>query len=306
MNRILWTAIALSITALSGCKLNSPMPPPAPVLERPIQSSPGLSPNKASATEVSTHKPIPLGPHQYLVQKGDTLYAISKKLGIPLPKLAELNHLTPPFALQVGQILTVSTKGTPATAAATTAANEDAEVVTGAIGQPPGMGAENTLPSPATNETTPSKTTAVVSVAPPATSTDLDTVSDSTLDWQWPLRGKVTTQFDGQTNKGVNIVGNAGQVVTVSSAGKVIYSGIDIRGYGKLVIVKHNSNLLSVYAHHGVSLVKEGAFVAVNDKIATLPATQPQQPVLHFEIRQKGKPVDPLTFLPAAGNTTSN
>jgi len=119
--------------------------------------------------------------------------------------------------------------------------------------------------------------------------------------------GKVSTGFDAQTNKGLNITGNAGQVINAAGAGKVIYSGMDVRGYGKLIIIKHNSNLLSVYAHQGNSLVKEGAFVASGEKLANLPAqANNKAPVLHFEIRQKGKPVDPASYLPNNAATISS
>ncbi len=302
MSRISNIVFVLSVSFLSACKLNSPMPPPAPVLERPIQSSPGLSPTKASATEPNVTKATALADHQYQVQKGDTLYAISKKVGLPLAKLAELNQLMPPFALQVGQVLTIAAKTTSNQTAVNNSNNEDAEVVTAAISQPPALGNDKAAAvtvAPEATPSTPTPTASAINNASTNVNTDLDRLNDAALVWQWPLQGKVTTQFDGQTSKGINITGNAAQGVAVASAGKVIYSGIDIRGYGKLVIVKHNSNLLSVYAHHGVSLVKEGAFVAANDIIATLPATQNPPPVLHFEIRQKGKPVDPMTFLPA-------
>lgn len=274
-----WLSLMAALTA--GCALNTPMPP-APVSSSPVSSQPERTPSTSKTTPTPTQT---LGSDQYLVQKGDTLYSIGRKFGIPIAKLAEFNTLKAPYELQVGQVLNLKAKtGNPS---ADNTGNEEAEVVTSAITRPD---AGSTPPVTSAATASPSK----------PESNGLEAITDSELRWQWPLAGKVTQGFDGQTNKGLNVAGNPSQVVNAASAGKVIYSGTDVRGIGRLIILKHNSNLLSVYAHQGNALVKEGVFVNTGDKLATLPATGNAQTLtLHFEIRLKGKPVDPLTYLPA-------
>ncbi|MFT7228923.1 MAG: lipoprotein NlpD [Methylophilaceae bacterium] len=116
--------------------------------------------------------------------------------------------------------------------------------------------------------------------------------------WSWPTQGKVSARFNAASNKGINITGKKGQAITAVSAGKVIYTGADLRGYGNLVIIKHNKTLLSVYAHNSKINVKEGQIIKSGQKIAEMGDTDTDKVKLHFEIRQKGKSVDPEQFLP--------
>jgi lipoprotein NlpD len=121
------------------------------------------------------------------------------------------------------------------------------------------------------------------------------------IDWLWPATGKLVTGFSDTANlKGIDIAGRAGQPVVATAAGKVVYAGAGLRGYGKLVIVKHNNTFLSAYAHNNDILVKEGQQVSRGQKIAEMGDTDSDQVKLHFEIRRLGKPVDPLKFLPPA------
>jgi len=122
---------------------------------------------------------------------------------------------------------------------------------------------------------------------------------DEKLEWLWPATGKIITGFSDTANlKGIDIAGKAGQPVIASAAGKVVYAGTGLRGYGKLVIVKHNSTFLSAYAHNKDLLVKEGQQVTRGQKIAEMGNTDSDQVKLHFEIRKLGKPVDPTKYLP--------
>jgi lipoprotein NlpD len=135
--------------------------------------------------------------------------------------------------------------------------------------------------------------------AAPAAATDVD--DEERLDWVWPAKGKVVVGFSETANlKGIDIAGAAGEPVIASAAGKVVYVGSGLRGYGKLVIVKHNKTWLSAYAHNREILVKEGQQVVRGQKIAEMGNTDADQVKLHFEIRRQGKPVDPLRFLPPA------
>ncbi len=134
--------------------------------------------------------------------------------------------------------------------------------------------------------------TTVTPVANTATSAE-----DEHLTWIWPAEGKVVAGFD-EKNKGVDIAGKAGQQVVAAGSGKVMYAGSGIRGYGNLVIVKHSNNLLSAYAHNQSILVKEGQTVNRGQVIAEMGSSDSESVKLHFEIRQQGKPVDPIKFLP--------
>ena len=120
------------------------------------------------------------------------------------------------------------------------------------------------------------------------------------LDWSWPTSGKVIGNFNDSTSKGISIAGRLGQPVVASAPGRVIFSGTGIRGFGKLIVIKHNNTYLSVYAHNNQLLVKEGQNVTKGQRIAEMGNTDAEQVKLHFEIRRLGKPVDPLKLLPPA------
>lgn len=123
--------------------------------------------------------------------------------------------------------------------------------------------------------------------------------SPEDIDWAWPTKGKVVANFNEASNKGVDISGSNGQAVNAAAAGKVIYSGSDLRGYGKLVIIKHNSTYLSVYAHNSQIVIKEGQQVSRGQKIAEMGNSDSNSVKLHFEIRRQGKSVDPSKYLAA-------
>src|SRR5262249_20766326 len=124
---------------------------------------------------------------------------------------------------------------------------------------------------------------------------------DSRINWLWPTEGKVITAFSDTENlKGIDIAGKTGQPIFAAASGKVVYAGTGLRGYGKLIIVKHNNSFLSAYAHNKDILVKEGQQVTRGQKIAEMGNTDSDQAKLHFEIRRNGKPVDPLRYLPPA------
>jgi lipoprotein NlpD len=126
-------------------------------------------------------------------------------------------------------------------------------------------------------------------------------VDDERIEWMWPAKGRIVTGFsEAASLKGIDIAGTAGQPVAASAGGKVVYAGTGLRGYGKLIIIKHNGTFLSAYAHNRDILVKEGQQVVRGQKIAEMGNTDADQVKLHFEIRRHGKPVDPLRYLPPA------
>jgi lipoprotein NlpD len=124
---------------------------------------------------------------------------------------------------------------------------------------------------------------------------------DDRIAWVWPAKGKIVGTFSETANlKGIDIGGTAGQPVLASAAGTVVYAGTGLRGYGKLIIVKHNKTYLSAYAHNREILVKEGEKVTKGQKIAEMGNTDASEVKLHFEIRRQGKPMDPVRYLPPA------
>ena len=145
-----------------------------------------------------------------------------------------------------------------------------------------------------------SKETEMQGLAPPVKTAPIEAkpAVAGGVTWSWPAQGKVSTRFNAASNKGINIAGEKGQPIIAASAGKVIYTGADLRGYGKLVIIKHSKTLLSVYAHNSKINVKEGQIIKAGQKIAEMGDTGTDKVKLHFEIRQKGKSVDPERFLP--------
>lgn len=136
--------------------------------------------------------------------------------------------------------------------------------------------------------------------AAPVAATPVPTAApgDDDVAWMWPSNGKIIGTFSEGASKGVDIAGKAGDPVLAAGEGKVVYSGTGLRGYGKLVIVKHNNTYLSAYAHNQNVLVKEGQNVTKGQKIAEMGNTDADQVKLHFEVRRQGKPVDPLKYLP--------
>ena len=140
----------------------------------------------------------------------------------------------------------------------------------------------------------------VVAAVPPAVApgSSVGANDDEKLSWMWPSDGKIVATFDEGKNKGIDIAGKPGQQVMAAGAGKVMYAGSGIRGYGNLVIVKHSNSLLSAYAHNRSIVVKEGQNVNKGQMIAEMGDSDADSVKLHFEIRQQGKPVDPSRFLP--------
>ncbi len=132
----------------------------------------------------------------------------------------------------------------------------------------------------------------------PAPAPDTSARSDDNVDWSWPSNGKLIATFNDSSNKGIDIGGAIGDPIFSAAAGKVIYSGSDLRAYGNLVIIKHGAQFTTVYAHNKEILVKEGQAVQKGQKIAVMGDSDADRPELHFEVRKQGKPADPLKFLP--------
>jgi lipoprotein NlpD len=157
------------------------------------------------------------------------------------------------------------------------------------------------MPAPAATPpaTAPAPSVSAATPAPRPDSGRVPEIDDNSLGWIWPASGKVVAGFSESANlKGIDIAGKPGQPIVASAAGRVVYAGTGLRGYGKLIIVKHNNTFLSAYAHNREIDVKEGQQVAKGQKIAEMGDTDADQVMLHFEIRRLGKPVDPAKLLP--------
>jgi lipoprotein NlpD len=168
-------------------------------------------------------------------------------------------------------------------------------------GQTLRLSSAKTYRSPPTTRTTTRATTRTTTTTrkPAATSSPLD---NRKVSWQWPVHGKLITTFKSNKTgrKGIDIAGTEGKAIKAAAAGKVVYSGNGLISYGNLVIIKHNRNYLSAYAHNRRLLVKEGDTIKAGQKIAELGRTGTDSPRLHFEIRKNGKPVNPLQYLPSS------
>ncbi len=309
--------LAASVLLLSGCRS---VPNQAPVVDRPVPSSS----KPAAPVEAPSAPRDERG--MYTVKKGDTLIRIALENGQNYRDLVVWNNLANPNDIKVDQVLRVLPPDSVAAGAAVQTgaivmAPADKPVPVVRKSEPRGDKkayseaalAELQRPDTAKGEKGGGKAAAgaaagVVAAAelpppppyvpPPSVTIPAPPADEEKLSWMWPSEGKVIATFDEGKNKGVDIAGKAGQPVVAAGAGKVMYAGSGIRGYGNLVIVKHSNSLLSAYAHNRSIVVKEGNTVTKGQLIAEMGDSDTDTVKLHFEIRQQGKPVDPSRFLP--------
>jgi len=276
----------------------------APVEDRPIVGPNGklLSPSPTVAP-VSELKLLPGAenagkPGFYTVKPRDTLIQIALDNGQNWRDLAKWNSLGNVNLIEVGQVLRVVQPGVELSAGATTKS-----VLTARVDAPrqltsPIAGSAS-IPSPITPISPISPvpvTPAVVASKPPAAARD---GGDDDVSWGWPTADAVSAGFDEQRNKGLAFSGKAGDAVLAAADGRVIYAGSELRGYGNLIIIKHNAAYLTAYAHNQTLLVKDDQAVRKGQKIAEMGSSDAEQVKLHFEVRKQGKPIDPAKLLPA-------
>lgn len=285
----------------------------APVIERaPASTPPSAAPRAARAVSA---RPGDARPEFYTVRKGDTLFSIALDQGLDYRELAEWNGITDPGVISTGQMLRLRAPTTAATIAPlrTSPAVEGRPITGMQEAKPSEPGAPSQMKTepqavrvPYTDDAYAQLSHAKIASAPvgrpaparPSQRRAPEGESDE-IAWTWPANGKVISTFnDAAKLKGISIAGKLGQPVTASAAGRVIFSGTGIRGFGKLIVIKHNDTFLSVYAHNSELLVKEGQKVTKGQKIAEMGKTDADQVKLHFEIRRFGKPVDPMKLLP--------
>jgi lipoprotein NlpD len=225
----------------------------------------------------------------YIVKPGDTLIRISIDTGQSWRDLARWNGLDNPNLLEVGQALRVVPPGVEPSAVSVKPVSTPRLEVKPLEGRPAPNAVPLTIATPA-----PASSTAT---APPPSAPPRD--GDDDLLWAWPASGTVVAPFDDSRSKGLAISGKAGDPVQAAADGRVVYAGSGLRGYGNLIIVKHNATYLSAYAHNQTLLVKEDQAVRRGQKIAEMGASDAERVQLHFEIRKLGKPIDPARLLPA-------
>lgn len=305
--KIHYALLSITVGLLSACTSTTRQ---APVVER-TQPAP-------ARPAVPAPQPVKEDRNHYTVQKGDTLMGIALDFGQNYRDLVVWNNLSDPNDIKYGQVLRVSPPVQVAQTAPVAAPPEtrpavprktapradkrpytetavaDAQKSEGNNGRADSKPVERPEPA-APGAAAPVAAPATPVIVPGATVTATD---DEKLSWMWPSDGRIVATFDEGKNKGIDIAGRAGQQVMAAGAGKVMYAGSGIRGYGNLVIVKHSNSLLSAYAHNRSIVVKEGQTVNKGQVIAEMGDSDADSVKLHFEIRQQGKPVDPSKFLP--------
>ncbi|WP_395028206.1 peptidoglycan DD-metalloendopeptidase family protein [Comamonas odontotermitis] len=274
-----WGTSLVAAAVLAGCgstSLNK-----APVEDR--GSSAGRPSATTSATGAAKVDPATLPgaenagkPGYYTVKPGETLMRIAMEHGQSWKDVARWSNLENPNVIEVGQVLRVV---------------------------PPTSSAAVTQPAPAAPAVTGSASTAAATPAPvpsPApAAAEAPAAADNNVGFIWPSSGTVIAGFDDSRNKGLDIGGKAGDPVVAAADGRVIYAGAGLRGYGNLILIKHNNTYLTAYAHNQTLLVKDDQVVRKGQKIAEMGSSDADRVKLHFEVRRQGKPVDPSRYLPS-------
>ena len=278
----------VAVFLLGGC--GSRVQNRAPVEDR--VSVPGRSESVVIESVVPLVKQLPgfenAGkPGYYTVKPGDMLIRIAVDHGQSPKDVARWSNIENPNRIEIGQVLRVA----PPVPASSVAGVVTRPVTTGTAtpvivaSLPATVGADK-----------PAAAVAAASSAPVAPSSSIAT--DDEIKWIWPTQGAVLAGFDEAKNKGLDIGGTAGDPVLAAADGRGVYVGAGLRGYGNLIILKHNNMFLTAYAHNQTLLIKEDQSVRQGQKIAEMGSSDADRVKLHFEVRRQGKPVDPAKYLP--------
>lgn len=295
-NRSWFAGVTLAfVLVIAGC---STPRGPAPVEDRgtmtraPSPTVPGGPPMTTDANGKPLAGIENYGkPGYYAVRPGDTIRRIGADTGQRWQDLVRWNNLDNPDLIEVGQVLRViPPTGTTVAVAPPSSASSSAE---GAVTKPVTPPAAVVPVAPASAAAKP-PTTVTASPSAPGSGNS----GDEDLGWIWPASGSLIAGFDEAKNKGYDISGKAGDPVLAAADGRVVYAGAGLRGYGNLIILKHNNTYLTAYAHNQALLVKEDQSVQKGQKIAEMGNSDADRVKLHFEIRRQGKPVDPSRYLP--------
>ena len=272
MKRLLYPLLIVACAGLVACGTSETQ---APIEDRSMTSVPARA---------------PAGPGYYTVMKGDTLYRISKANNQKVTDLVAWNNLSNASEINEGQVLRIAPPGAEGAAPVQTASvsegDRDVQPIT------------ETKTAPTAEKQAYSESAVAGSSAAAATATATGASREAGgVVWGWPASGKVLRGFSEGQNKGIDIEGTKGQKVLAAADGRVIYSGT-MNGYGNLVIIKHNDDLLSAYAHNNTNMVAQGSAVTRGQQVAEMGSSGTDSVKLHFEVRRQGKPVDPLGYLP--------
>jgi lipoprotein NlpD len=283
---------------------------PAPVVDRSSGQGSATNGQKPAAAD----RVVPKG--YYVVKEGDTLYRIALEHGQDYRDVAAWNQLENAHRISVGQEIRIAPPETEAAPVAVTRPIGAAPIIekrsldgnSETVKREPRAGREPYSDEAYAKAMKATEAMPRVEIKPepkaeirpePQVEAKIGAKSgDEDVQWAWPANGKLLGQFVETGSKGLDIAGKAGDPVTAAADGKVVYSGAGLRGFGQLVIVKHNAVYLTAYAHNSKILVKEGQLVTRGQKVAEMGDTDADQVKLHFEVRRQGKPVDPLKHLP--------
>lgn len=314
-----WLCVVVTLAAvLTACASSSRAPTDRPQASATARGGPAVTDQSVSVREPDSAVRV--------VVHGDTLYSIAWETGRDYRELAKWNRIAPPYTIKPGQALrvkppasepaaqpekptTVTSAGTRKTATAKspasrgthpTAANAASVSAPGKSSAKTKSATKSTVGAPAV----PAAATVTPSAVKPTTGKKLRAstaapASVGSRGWSWPADGQVLNRYTESDSKGVDIAGARSAPVRAAADGRVVYQGSGLRGYGQLIIIKHNDEFLSAYAHNDRIYVKEGDAVKRGQKIADMGSTGTDRVKLHFEIRRQGVPVDPLKYLPS-------
>jgi lipoprotein NlpD len=316
LSRVCISSLLVALS-MAGCATKAP----APVSER---TRSGSAQGKSDASASS--QPLPVArPGYYIVKPGDTLLRIALEHGLNYKDIAAWSGLENANLIEVGQELRVRPPESGAVSRPVSSSGVEIRPVTSAGSTPSAVSGDGVRREPkggklvyseqAWAQAQKPEAPVVLAKVDPKPEAKPEPVKpevkedkkvepakpangDDKIDWGWPASGKIIAGFNETSSKGVDLSGKPGDPVLAAASGRVVYAGTGLRGYGKLVIVKHDNSYLSAYAHNQNLLVKEGQAVSRGQKIAELGDTDSDRPKLHFEIRRQGKPVDPGKYLP--------
>jgi len=234
-------------------------------------------------------KGINIAGNKYKVQTGDTLYSIAFSAGLDFKTLAKNNAIPSPYVIYPGQVISLDASNSIVSRDSSPAIQKP---ITTKIKQKTNKKLKKNLDQPKQREYVRKQANKIVSNAKPS--------SSSKVQWFWPAKGKVTKRFSNKENgyKGLQITNRKGASVLAAAQGTVVYAGNALRGYGNLIILKHNDDYLSAYAHNSKLLVKEKQKVKAGQKIAEMGKSESSVTALRFEIRYRGQAVNPAKYLP--------
>lgn len=251
----------------------------------------------------------PVASGEYMVRAGDTMYSIAFRNNLDYRELAKWNGVGAGYRIHPGQVLRLTPPprvtlvegdivSHPEDQPAAPAAGPVA-LPTETLGVPP-PGVDNVKPYAPVDRTPVAVPAPVVEPAPVAPPPTITSESGGPYRWQWPTQGVVVRGYDPAAgSKGLDFAGELGQTVVAAAPGKVVYSGSALKGYGELIIIKHDDLRLSAYGYNRARLVNEGDMVRGGQPISELGLGPENRPILHFEVRERGQPVDPVPYLPA-------